>query len=85
MGIALLGYNLVMLKTIDVSDLPKPLIDAIESLVNTYRQSANAEGGDQNQTPPIGWLKGKWELPESFFQPLPDDVIELFNGGGEPV
>jgi hypothetical protein len=32
--------------------------------------------------PPIGWLKGKFELPDSFFEPLPDDLLDLFEGGG---
>ena len=70
------------MKVIDVSDLPEPLVDAIQSLVNTYRQETQSSIPPQ-KAPPIGWLKGKWELPESFFDPLPDEVLDLFEGDGE--
>ena len=69
-----------MIRAIDVSDLPEPLVEAIESLVTTYRQRI----GSTISTPqprPIGWLKGQWDLPDTFFDPLPDDVIEEFEGG----
>jgi hypothetical protein len=29
---------------------------------------------------PIGLLKGKFEVPASFFEPLPEDVLEAFEG-----
>ncbi len=32
---------------------------------------------------PIGTGKGDFHLDERFFEPLPDDLLELFNGGGE--
>jgi hypothetical protein len=69
-----------MSKAIDVGDLPEPLVEAIESLISTYRMRAHSDDAAREGTPPIGWLKGKWELPDSFFDPLPDDVIDLFNG-----
>jgi antitoxin (DNA-binding transcriptional repressor) of toxin-antitoxin stability system len=36
-----------------------------------------------SQARPIGWLKGKWSLPDSFFDPLPDDVLRSFEGREE--
>ena len=30
----------------------------------------------------IGWAKGLIEIPDSFFDPLPDDELELWDGGG---
>jgi hypothetical protein len=71
-----------MITAIDVSDLPRPLVDAIQSLVSTYRERMNAPADEAPPERPIGWLKGAWELPESFFEPLPEDVLELFEGGG---
>jgi hypothetical protein len=68
-----------MQKMIDVSDLPDPLVQAIESLVNTYREKAHLS--TQLESRPLGWLKGKFEVPDSFFDPLPDDLLNLFNGG----
>ncbi len=29
---------------------------------------------------PIGLLKGRFEVPPSFFEPLPDDVLDAFEG-----
>ena len=57
-----------MLKTIDVSGLPEPLVLAIESLVNTYREEAHTVGGSEER--PLGWRKGQMEVPRSFFEPL---------------
>jgi antitoxin (DNA-binding transcriptional repressor) of toxin-antitoxin stability system len=31
---------------------------------------------------PSEWFKGKWSLPDSFFEPLPDDFLDLFAGAG---
>ena len=30
-----------------------------------------------------GALKGLFEVPDSFFEPLPDDVLDAFEGGGK--
>jgi hypothetical protein len=29
---------------------------------------------------PIGLAKGQFEMPSSFFEPLPDDVLDVFEG-----
>lgn len=29
---------------------------------------------------PIGLAKGTFEVPDEFFEPLPDDVLDLFEG-----
>ena len=34
---------------------------------------------------PIGGLKGTFVVPASFFEPLPDEVIESFYPGGDAV
>jgi hypothetical protein len=72
-----------MSKAIDITDLPEPLVEAIESLVKTYRNKTSSQRRDSEVLPPIGWLKGKWEIPESFFDPLPEELLDLFNGTGE--
>ena len=59
-----------MTHAIDVSDLPEPLVEAIESLVKTYREKSSSAGAPVEPRP-IGWLKGRWELPETFFEPPP--------------
>jgi hypothetical protein len=67
-----------MHKEIDVSDLPQPLVEAIESIVRTFRENAPS-----STKRPMGWLRGQWELPDSFFEPLPNDLLDLFEGKSE--
>ena len=45
----------------------------------TYRANTR-QPTSVRAAPPIGWLKGRWELPDSFFEPLPDDLVDLFHG-----
>jgi hypothetical protein len=62
--------------SIDITDLPQPLIDAIETIVRTYRDQAAG-----NERRPIGWARDVLpELPESFFDPLPPEILDLFEG-----
>lgn len=84
-------YNQVAMaqqRTIDVTGLPEPLVEAIESMVRTYRDRAvepDEHSAVSAASRPIGWLKGQWELPDSFFEPLPDDLLDLFEGKGEDL
>lgn len=32
---------------------------------------------------PIGLAKGTFEVPESFYEPLPEELLDLFEGKGE--
>jgi hypothetical protein len=73
----------MMHKEIDVSDLPVPLVEAIESIVRTYREQASSTTAPLPPRP-IGWLRGKWEVPDSFFDPLPEELLDLFEGKSEP-
>lgn len=34
------------------------------------------------QPRPIGLAKGRFSVPPSFFEPLPDDLLDLFEGRG---
>ena len=33
---------------------------------------------------PIGLAQGQFTVPDSFFEPLPDDIIDSFEGGSIP-
>jgi hypothetical protein len=70
-----------MHKQIDVTGLPDPLIEAIESIVRTYR-NAIAPEQERREKRRIGWMRGKLQIPDSFFDPLPDDLLDLFEGKG---
>lgn len=75
-----------MSKSIDVTDLPDPLVAAIEAMVRTYREKAVQRPATPPGPRPIGWLRGEWALPTTFFEPLPDELLDLFEGkeGGRP-
>jgi hypothetical protein len=67
-----------MSRAIDISDLPAPLIQAIEAIIRAYREK---EAGAVPPSLKIGWARGRLpELPDSFFDPLPPDILDLFEG-----
>ena len=35
-----------------------------------------------NTKRPIGLAKGEFSVPKSFFEPLPDDILDAFEGHG---
>ena len=64
-----------MSRTIDITDLPQPLVEAIEAMVRAYREQSPDSNGHRT----IGWARDVLpELPASFFDPLPDDVLSSF-------
>ncbi len=43
----------------------------IDEIVESYRQ--------QNKKRPIGLAKGEFTVPDDFNDPLPDEILDLFN------
>ena len=43
----------------------------IDRVIESYRQ--------QNKQRPIGLAKGKFTVPDDFNDPLPDEILDLFN------
>jgi hypothetical protein len=43
----------------------------IDRIVESYRQ--------QNKQRPIGLAKGEFSVPDDFNDPLPDEILDLFN------
>lgn len=35
----------------------------------------------KSRKPQLGVAKGEFEVPESFFEPLPDEILKAFAGG----
>lgn len=54
----------------------------LEERVRTHRELV-AQRGAAPSIRPIGWLRGKITVPDSSFDPLPDELQELFEGKGE--
>jgi hypothetical protein len=59
-----------------VSDL-----DAVKGRVEKDSESLTLVNGDQFVT--IGWLKGEFVVPADFDEPLPNELLGLFEGIGE--
>ena len=38
---------------------------------------------ERTEPRPLGLAKGRIEIPDSFFDPLPDDLLDLFEGQGD--
>jgi len=43
----------------------------IDRIVESYRQ--------QNKQRPVGLAKGEFTVPDNFNDPLPDEILDLFN------
>lgn len=64
-----------MPQTIDVSDLPPTVVEAIEAMVRAYRELS----APHPQRRVAGWAKGVLpDLPDSFFDDLPPDLLDQF-------
>jgi antitoxin (DNA-binding transcriptional repressor) of toxin-antitoxin stability system len=63
------------------------LLEKGETIVLCKRNRAIAEirplPAPNAEPRPIGLGKGKVQIPDSFFDPLPDDMLELFEGRGD--
>lgn len=67
---------------IDTTGLPEPLVEAIEAMIRTYRERSQVATTNGRREP--GWAKGLLpELPDSFFEELPPDVIRQFEGSAD--
>ena len=54
------------------ADTAYPLTNEdIDRIVESYRQ--------QNKQRPIGLAKGEFTVPDDFNDPLPDEILDLFN------
>jgi hypothetical protein len=60
--------------SINTDDLKKGMQsnDDIEAMLQLYRQ--------ENRLRPIGLAKGEFIVPDDFNEPLPDEILELFEG-----
>ena len=61
-------------------------VEAGETVVVCRRNEPVAEirpiAARRSQPRPFGLLKGQFEVPDSFFEPLPEDVLGAFEGRG---
>jgi len=65
----------------EIKQIPNEKLAEIYDLIHYFRLGLTQE----KQTPkirqrPIGLAKGQLEIPVSFFDPLPDDMLDAFEG-----
>jgi len=65
----------------EIKQIPNEKLAEIYDLIHYFRLGLTQE----NQTPkirhrPIGLAKGQLEIPASFFEPLPEDILDAFEG-----
>ncbi len=67
----------------EIKQIPNNKLVEIYDLIYYFRLGLTQEKQSQNgavKKCPIGLLKGKFQVPASFFEPLSDEIINGFEG-----
>ena len=67
----------------EIKQIPNNKLVEIYDLIHYFRLGLTQEKQSQNvavKKRPIGLLKGKFQVPASFFEPLSDEIIDGFEG-----
>ncbi len=67
----------------EIKQIPNNKLIEIYDLIHYFRLGLTQEKQSQKvavKKRPIGLLKGKFQVPASFFEPLSDEVIDGFEG-----
>ena len=67
----------------EIKQVPNDKLAEIYDLIHYFRIGLEQEKKINKhpiQKRPIGLYKDKLEIPKSFFEPLPDDIINSFEG-----
>ena len=87
-----LGYYVVMIR-LNIHEAKThlsrylPMLEAGETIILCKRNVPIAEIKPiaRKRTKPreLGFMRGQFEVTDAFFEPLPDDLLELFDGRGD--
>ena len=65
----------------EIKQIPSEKLGEIYDLVHYFRLGlAQEQTTSPAQQRPIGLAKGVFQMPDSFFEPLPTDVLDGFEG-----
>jgi hypothetical protein len=65
----------------EIKQIPSEKLAEIYDLIHYFRLGlAQAKTTENIHQRPIGLAKGQFEIPASFFEPLPDDILGGFEG-----
>jgi hypothetical protein len=66
----------------EIKQIPSDKLEELYDLMHYFRLGLTHER--QAQAPvtrrPIGLAKGTFQVPPSFFEPLPDEILDAFEG-----
>jgi hypothetical protein len=66
----------------EIKQIPSDKLEELYDLVHYFRLGLAYE--KQAQSPvtrrPIGLAKGTFQVPPTFFEPLPDEILDAFEG-----
>ena len=65
----------------EIKQIPNEKLAEIYDLIHYFRLGLAQEKPTESiRQRPIGLAKGQVEIPASFFEPLPDDILDAFEG-----
>lgn len=64
----------------EIKQIPSDKLMELYDLVHYFRLGLIHEQQTQPTQRPIGLAKGTFQVPPSFFEPLPDDMLDAFEG-----
>ncbi len=67
----------------EIKQIPNNKLVEIYDLIHYFRVGLTQDNKNHKvafKKRPIGLLKGKLKIPTSFFEPLPDELIDSFEG-----
>lgn len=66
----------------EIKQIPSEKLAEVYDLLHYFRLGLAVEqqASARPRQRPIGLAKGAFEIPASFFEPLPDDLLDAFEG-----
>ena len=65
----------------EIKKIPSEKLEEIYDLIHYFRLGLAQEKQTENiSRRPVGLAKGQVAIPASFFEPLPDDMLDAFEG-----
>lgn len=64
----------------EIKQIPGNKLAELYDLIHYFRLGLASEQEVTHAQRPIGLAKGQFQVPASFFDPLPDEILEGFEG-----
>lgn len=64
----------------EIKQIPGDKLAEVYDLIHYFRLGLKHEADTLPAQRPIGLAKGVFQVPADFFEPLPDDILDAFEG-----